>query len=224
MATNNSANIITAAAGKVLQGAGVGVAPAYSTPTYPSTSGTSRKILVSDGTNNVYSTETWAVPGTSGNVLTSDGTNWTSAAPGSAISTSTTTLTSAQIKALHGTPIQLIAAPGAGKTIVVVAAMAKFTYGGTNVFTTSGAQSIGVYYNSGTTAVLTGANFVTNAMVISSANKFSNVVGVSNTNVAAGVVDNVNVVAFNSVVTEIAGNAANNNTCEIILYYYTVTY
>lgn len=79
MATNGAQNIVTAASGKVLQGAGIAVAPTWSTPTYPSASGTSRKILVSDGTNNVYSTETWAVPGTSGNVLTSDGTNWTSA-------------------------------------------------------------------------------------------------------------------------------------------------
>lgn len=66
--------------GKVLQSVSGGTV-AFSTPTYPSASGTSRTILVSDGTNNVYSTETWAVPGTSGNVLTSDGTNWTSAAP-----------------------------------------------------------------------------------------------------------------------------------------------
>jgi hypothetical protein len=84
MATNNAANIPTAASGKVLQGAGVGVASTFSTPTYPSASGTARKVLVSDGTNNVYSTETWAVPGSSGNVLTSDGTNWTSAAPSGA--------------------------------------------------------------------------------------------------------------------------------------------
>ncbi len=75
-----NANLPTGATGTVLQGAGTGVTPTYSTPTYPSASGTSRKILVSDGTNNVYSTETWAVPGTSGNLLTSDGTNWTSAA------------------------------------------------------------------------------------------------------------------------------------------------
>lgn len=81
MATNGAQNIPTAASGKVLQGAGVGSACTFSTPTYPSTSGSSRTILVSDGTNNIYSTETWAVPGSSGNVLTSDGTNWTSAAP-----------------------------------------------------------------------------------------------------------------------------------------------
>ncbi len=71
----------TATAGQVLQSAGSSADPSFSTPTYPSASGSSRKLIVSDGTNNVYTTETWAVPGTSGNVLTSDGTNWTSAAP-----------------------------------------------------------------------------------------------------------------------------------------------
>jgi hypothetical protein len=52
-----------------------------STPTFPySASASSGKIIKSDGTNWVASTETYAAPGTSGNVLTSDGTNWTSAA------------------------------------------------------------------------------------------------------------------------------------------------
>lgn len=69
--------------GKILQvdsAATLGLS--YSTPTYPSASGTSRKIIVSDGTNNIYSTETYATPGSSGNVMTSDGTNWVSSAPG----------------------------------------------------------------------------------------------------------------------------------------------
>jgi hypothetical protein len=51
-----------------------------STPTYPSASGTSGKVLKADGTNVGYSTETYAAPSTSGNVMISDGTNWTSAA------------------------------------------------------------------------------------------------------------------------------------------------
>ncbi len=65
--------------GQILQSAGNAAVPTWSTPTYPSASGTARKILVSDGTNNIYSTETYAVPGTAGNHLRSDGTNWTSA-------------------------------------------------------------------------------------------------------------------------------------------------
>lgn len=99
--------LATGSAGQVLQSGGASADPVYSTATYPASSGgtgkilydngtnfiestptfpasasaTARTIIVSDGTNWVASTETWAVPGTSGNVLTSNGTNWTSAAP-----------------------------------------------------------------------------------------------------------------------------------------------
>jgi len=45
--------------GQVLQGSTTG-APAWSTPTYPSASGTAGKILRSDGTNNEYTTATFA--------------------------------------------------------------------------------------------------------------------------------------------------------------------
>lgn len=56
MVTQNAGNIPTGASGTVLQGAGVGTAPTYSTPTYPSASGSTGTVLRSDGTNNVYST------------------------------------------------------------------------------------------------------------------------------------------------------------------------
>lgn len=49
----------TITAGQVLL-SGSGAAPTWSTPTYPSASGTAGKILRSDGTNNVYSTSTFA--------------------------------------------------------------------------------------------------------------------------------------------------------------------
>lgn len=54
MVTQNAGNIPTGAAGKILQGAGIGTAPAFSTPTYPSASGSTGVIIKSDGTNNVY--------------------------------------------------------------------------------------------------------------------------------------------------------------------------
>jgi hypothetical protein len=226
MATNNAANIGTAASGKVLQGAGVGVAPTFSTPTYPSASGTSRKILVSDGTNNVYSTETWATPSTSGNVLTSDGTNWTSAAaPAGNLLVATKTLTSAQIKAIHATPIEIIAAPGAGKGIFVINYSAKLVYGGTNPFTAAASQTIGLYFNNNTTSHVTGTNLIANAMITNTANAFtraSSVTGFGNQ--AAGTLDNVNLAAYNSVATEISGNAAGNNTINITVYYTVVTF
>lgn len=72
----------TATANKLLC-SGASGAPSWSTPTFPNASATARKIIVSDGTNWIASTETYAVPGTSGNVLTSNGTNWVSSTPAS---------------------------------------------------------------------------------------------------------------------------------------------
>jgi hypothetical protein len=80
MATNGSQNIATAVTGKILQGAGVGTAPTFSTATYPSTASSAGKILRADGTNIVATTATY--PDTAGanlNLLVSDGTNWSSA-------------------------------------------------------------------------------------------------------------------------------------------------
>lgn len=88
-ASNGGIFYSTASAGAILSGtatankalmSGASGAPTWSTPTFPNASATSRKIVVSDGTNWIASTETYATPGTTGNVLTSDGTNWTSAA------------------------------------------------------------------------------------------------------------------------------------------------
>lgn len=205
------------AAGKVLQ-SNTAAAPSYSTPTYPSASGTSRTILVSDGTNNVYSTETWAVPGTSGNILTSNGTNWTSATPTPVWLTASGTLTNAQVKALHATPVQLIAAPGAGKIINVVQMTGKLAYGGTNVFTAAASQSIQAYYGT----VISIANILNNAGVIAAASQYSVQGGQYNSSAYASIA-NVAVNAYNPIVTEITGNAANDNTVPWFIVYYIVT-
>lgn len=68
----------TSTANKVLV-SGSSAAPSWSTPTFPNASATNRKVMISDGTNWVASTATFAAPGTSGNAMVSDGTNWTSA-------------------------------------------------------------------------------------------------------------------------------------------------
>ena len=70
--------------GKILQvSSGATFGLAYSTPTYPSASGTLGKFLISDGTNNVYSTST--IPTSAGvtanKVLLSDGTNYVLSTP-----------------------------------------------------------------------------------------------------------------------------------------------
>lgn len=62
--------------GQVLQSGGGGAAAmTWSTPTYPSASGSAGKILRSDGTNNVYSTSTFADTYTASNLLYSNGAN-----------------------------------------------------------------------------------------------------------------------------------------------------
>lgn len=63
-----------AASGKALLSVN-GDAPAWSTPTYPSASGTAGKILRSDATNNVYSTSTFADTYSASNLLYSNGAN-----------------------------------------------------------------------------------------------------------------------------------------------------
>lgn len=116
----------TATANKILL-SGASAAPVWSTPTFPNASAAARKKIVSDGTNWVASTETWAVPGTSGNLLQSDGTNWT------AIAVPTwnqnTTGTSANVTG--------IVAPANGGTGVANASGSTITLGGALV--TSGA-------------------------------------------------------------------------------------
>ncbi len=126
-------------AGQVLQSGGASADPTYSTPTYPSASGTSRKMLVSDGTNNVYSTETWAVPGTSGNVLTSDGTNWTSAASAGGGVTSVSG-TADRITSTGGaTPVIDIAATYVGQTsITTLGTVATGTWSATTIAANKG--------------------------------------------------------------------------------------
>lgn len=63
--------------GKILQVASAtAVGLAWSTPTYPSASGTAGRIIISDGTNNVYSTPAYPnTAGTLGSIIISDGTN-----------------------------------------------------------------------------------------------------------------------------------------------------
>lgn len=182
----------TGSAGQILQSGGAAANPAYSTATYPSTAGTS------------------------GNVLTSDGTNWVSSTP--LLQYKTFTLTSAQIKSLNATPIEVIAAPGADKILVLVSLQGRFNYGGSNVFVAAVNQTIVLTYNADITFAYTA---VANATITASGNKYINGSYTTlPTGYDAGVLDNQPFLFWQASATEISGNAANNNDIDFYLTYY----
>lgn len=191
-----------------------------STPTFPNASATLNKVIKSDGTNWIASTETYAAPGTSGNVMTSDGTNWTSAA-GSGILIAASQITSAQVKALHGTPIQVIAAPGNGKVIQLISAIGTMNYGGTNVFVAGASQTIQLTY--GTIGSQTaGMVLLANGDIVAAASQIHQGNIILNTTTYASI-QNTAVNLYNSSATEISGNAAGNNTVSYSVVYRIVT-
>jgi hypothetical protein len=247
--TSSIVALAAGTAGQVLQSGGASADPVYSTATYPASSGgsgkilydngtnfvesvptfpasasaTSRKIIVSDGTNWLASTETWAVPGSSGNVLTSDGTNWTSAAvvgPGG-LTYVTKNITSAQIKALHGTPIQVVAAPASGHILQIIGPIyAKFNYGGSNVFVAGASQTINLIY--GATGGVGLAVCITNAQIVGSSSIYNIPILLTALNGATNIFEAQALNLSNPIATEITGNAGGNNTITVSFWYANV--
>ncbi len=206
--TSAIAQTATGSSGQILRSGGAAADPAYSTATYPSTAGTS------------------------GNVLTSDGTNWNSTAPTglSNLFFATGTLTNAQIKAINSTPIELIAAPGAGKVIHVLSTSFKLIYGGTNAFTGSG---LAISYGSGTAVAPvgipsgTGTVMVTAGMQATSSNYTfaclsTGTVASAVQSIAATSLENIAIFVWNASANP-AGNAANNNTISWAISYLVET-
>jgi hypothetical protein len=227
MPTNNLVNIPTGTSSKVVQSQGAGIALALTTATYPSTATGTGKILREDGTNWTPTTSTYPdTAGTSTNVLTSDGTNWisSSGASTSGIITITGSLTNSQIKSLHATPIQIIAAPGSGSVIRIITAVGKMVYGGTNAFTAAASQTINLYFGAGTTSLWV-VPLLTNAMIVATATQIASITptGLAASTTVNSTLDNQPVYLYNPVATEISGNAANNNTVNWSLSYQVIT-
>jgi len=139
----------TATANKVLV-SGASTAPTWSTPTFPNASATARKIIVSDGTNWVASTETHATPSTAGNLMESDGTNWVSAAGGVLINkqifTSGSSATYTPTAGTNKIVVQMWGGGGAGGSCTAVAGCAC---GG------GGSGGYALYYLSGVSGTYT---------------------------------------------------------------------
>jgi hypothetical protein len=152
------------------------------------------------------------------NVVINSSTGQLGTIAGNAIQEATLVLTNAQIKALNATPIQIIAAPGAGKAIIVMSAVGKMTYG-TNIFVAALNQGIALAYN--TTAfntILTSVDLVSAASVYA----YNSAASLSG-GALATTIENVAVKAYNPIGTEITGNAANDTTITLVVKYYIVT-
>jgi hypothetical protein len=186
--------------------------------TNANTMSTTDGVCYFDGTSIV----TTAV-GTATHVLTSNGVGNAptfQVIPGVEIQSVTRQITSQEIKALHGTPITLISAPGANRIITITNAYAKFVYGGTNVFVAGAAQYVNLYYGVTTTSAITSASqIMSNSTIVGTVSKFSEVGPNLLNNQVVGVVDNVPIVLYNQNATEISGNAANDNYIMIEVFY-----
>jgi|GEM_PF-2048779 hypothetical protein len=118
----------TSTAGQVLQSGGASADPSFSTPTYPSASGSAGTILRSDGTNNLYTTATYPNTTTINQILFSSATNTIgglTTANGAVLTTTSggvpqlTALTDGQvlIGSTAGSPVGATITAGAGTTI-----------------------------------------------------------------------------------------------------------
>jgi hypothetical protein len=172
------------------------------------------------GTSSTGVIQSVASVGSSGNVLTSNGAGalptFQPASGSSAVLSVSGQLTSAQIKTLHGSPVQAIPAPGAGKFIFVISAATSYVYGGTNAFTAGAAQTINIYYGSASNIV----QMVTNGAITGTANAIAYQYALAVSSGTGVNAVNAPVNFYNPIATEIAGNAANNNVVNYTIVYF----
>lgn len=165
------------------------------------------------GVANGFTTATYpSVAGTAGNFLTSDGTNIVTTSMGQ-LQFVNVTVTSQEIKNLRATPKTIVAAPGANKIIIPVTSSYEFVYGGTSVFIAGAAQTIAGAFS--TSIVTTGV--LTNAQIVAAATRIAQYSPTVTNNV--GVI-NQPFILYNTVATEISGNAEDNNVLKFSFLYY----
>lgn len=127
------------------------------------------------------------------------------------------TLTSAQVKALAATQIELVAAQGAGSIIQFMGATLKLNYGGSNAFTETADNLVIKYTDASGVAV---SDVIENTGFIDqTADTYTFAVPVKDPIVAASAGENAALVLDNNGDGEIAGNAANDNTLTVRVYY-----
>lgn len=124
------------------------------------------------------------------------------------------TLTSAQVKALKATPITIVAAPGVDLAVVPVAVNVVVNYGGTNAFTET-ADDLSIGYAGGaelmeieSTGLIDQTNDEWRYITLERDETF--------------IPEENKAIVITNLDDEIAGNAANDNTVKVRVYYRTV--
>lgn len=132
----------------------------------------------------------------------------------------TVTLTSAQVKALAATQIELVAAPGAGKALKFMGAVLKLDYGGTNAFTES-SVTFGIKYTDDS-GFQVSQTIEATGFIDQTADTYTNAEPAIDAIVAATGMENQALVLDNLGGSEVAGNAANDNTLVVSVAYRVV--
>jgi hypothetical protein len=143
------------------------------------------------------------------------------AAPGGGELVAAGELTNSQIKNLHGTPIQIIAAPGSGNVIELITGCCTLNYGGNNAFTASSAQEIDCYYGTSGDA----GNILGNAILTETSSyiQYGAFTKVYVNQLPYSTVVNTAINLYNPVATEISGNASDDNTISYNIVYRIIT-
>jgi len=130
-------------------------------------------------------------------------------------------VTNAEIKAIRATPKVLIAAPGAGKLVVVESLTLQLNYGGTNVFTESADNLVLQYTGSGTdiTGAIESTGLIDQAADTAAVYYPAAIAAMATATVGV----NESVELFNTGDGEIAGNAGADNTLNVVISYRVVS-
>lgn len=127
------------------------------------------------------------------------------------------TITNAEIKALNTTPIQLIAAPAAGSAITILSFTARFNYGGNNPFI--GGGSLQLRATNGTGQNIAALNLAIYTGTVDKLYATNAAVSVA----PFGTMEAQPVVLFIAT-SDPTGNAANDNTLDVLVNYQVVTF
>jgi hypothetical protein len=128
----------------------------------------------------------------------------------------TTTLSATDVKALRATPITVVAAQGAGTIIEFVGAQLKLT-AGSEVFTESD-DNLAIRFVDGTGAIVS-ETIESTGFIDQAADTYTNAIAKADNIIAASTGENAVLVLHNTGDGEIAGNASDDATLEVVVSY-----